>query len=376
MNEGEIECGDAQAAPRRRGLRIERGGFVLFLALITLLLALIVWPFAAALFWATLAAIMFQPLFLKILRRMREGRNRAALLTLLVITFAVVVPALVIGSMIIDQATGIYLAIQDQRLDAGQYFALFHDALPGRARALLDSTGYGDFGTVQTRISELVRESVGLIAVQALAIGGGFLSFVLSFGVGLYATYFLLRDGQQIGAAIRTGLPLEPAIADSLVDRFVAIIRATIKGSIVVGLVQGALGALTFWIAGVPAALLFGLLMAIFSLLPALGPAIVWLPMAIYLLLSGAVWQGLVIIFSGVLVIGMADNVLRPLLVGRDTGIPDWIILVSTLGGIAVMGVTGIVVGPAVAGLFLAGWSILRTQRAAAGEARLPTSTG
>ena len=106
--------------------------------------------------------------------------------------------------------------------------------------------------------------------------------------------------------------------------------------------------------------------MAIASLLPAVGPAIVWVPAAIYLLATGAIWQGIVVIVSGVALIGMIDNVLRPILVGRDTGIPDWLILVTTLGGIALFGLSGIVIGPLVAGLFLAGWGILSEQRAQA----------
>ena len=148
-----------------------------------------------------------------------------------------------------------------------------------------------------------------------------------------------------------------------MAERFIGIVRATIKGSVVVGLVQGALGAITFWIVGIPSVLLLGVIMAIASLLPAIGPAIVWGPAALYLLATGAIWEGVVVLISGVAVIGMADNILRPILVGRDTGIPDWLILITTLGGIALMGLSGIVVGPLVAGLFIAGWSILAEQR-------------
>jgi hypothetical protein len=132
---------------------------------------------------------------------------------------------------------------------------------------------------------------------------------------------------------------------------------------VIVALVQGGLGAATFWIVGLPAALLWGLLMALTSLLPALGPAIVWVPVAVYLLATTAIWQGLVVIISGVVVIGMADNILRPILVGRDTGIPDFVVLVTTLGGIELIGLSGIVVGPLVAALFLASWQILTEQR-------------
>ncbi len=350
--------------------RVERGGFLLFLAAITVLLAVIAWPFLSPLFWAMLAAIMFQPLFRRIHSNMPGKRNRAAFLTLLIITFAVVIPLLIIGIMIVRQATELYILLQEQQLNAVDYFQWAYDALPARVQGWVDNAGYNDFEAIQERIELLIEASVGLIARQALAIGGGVAGFVLSFGVGLYVTFFLLRDGEMLGPQLRDALPFPPAVSVRLADSFVAVVRATIKGSLVVGLVQGALGAITFWIAGVPAALLFGLLMAILSLLPAVGTALAWIPVAIWLLSTGQIWQGVVVVVSGVFVIGMADNVLRPILVGRDTGMPDWIILITTLGGIAILGMTGIVVGPVVAGLFLSSWTILREQRDAQTQTR------
>ena len=170
-------------------------------------------------------------------------------------------------------------------------------------------------------------------------------------------------DGQQLAQNIKDSLPFEKSVAVRVSDRFIVIVRATIKGSVVVGMIQGALGALTFWIVGMPSAVLFGVLMAFFSLVPALGSAIIWLPVAAYLLITGDIWQAIVVVTSGVFIIGMADNILRPIMVGRDTGIPDWIILVTTLGGIATFGLSGIVLGPLAAGLCLAGWIIYREQR-------------
>ena len=248
-----------------RRAKIEHGGFLLFLLAITVLLAAIAWPFLTPLFWAVLAAIMFQPLYRRVLRNMGGKRNRAAALTLLVITFAVVIPLMIIGTMIVDQATGIYLAIQEEQMDASEYFRWGYDALPARLQAMVDNSGYGEFDVLQQRALELLQQSVGMIAGKALEIGGGVLGFVLSFAVGLYATFFLLRDGEELTATVQSSLPMQPAIAERLVASFVAVTRATIKGSIVVGLVQGALGAITFWIVGLPAALLFGLLMAIFA---------------------------------------------------------------------------------------------------------------
>ena len=243
------------------------------------------------------------------------------------------------------------------------YFKQIHDGLPEWVQRPLDRSGLGSFDRAQARIAEGFRNSFRSIAAQALSIGRDAAAFLLAFGVGLYVTFFLLRDGETLASTLRDALPLERGVADRLLGKFVAVVRATVKGSVVVALVQGALGAITFWIVGVPAALLWGLLMALVALLPAVGPALVWVPVAIYLLATGAVWQGVVVVVSGVAVIGLADNILRPILVGRDTGIPDWLVLVTTLGGIEVAGLSGIVVGPLVAALFIAGWQILTEQR-------------
>jgi len=346
----------SEAVPGQRPL-------FLFLALVTLALLYVVWPFVSALLWATLAAIMFRPLYLRVLSMLRGHENRATMVTLLIITFAVVVPAIAIGDIIVEQATQIYFALSSEDIDASLYFERMQRILPLQAQSLLDESGYGDFNVLQSRLSQFLRDSVGLIAQHALALSGNAFAFLLSFAVGLYVTYFLLRDGTRLGSVVKATLPFDASAAGRLTDTFVNVVRATIKGSVVVGLVQGALGAITFWIVGLPSVALFGLLMAILSLLPAVGPAIIWAPAAVYLLATGAIWQGVAVIASGVLVIGMADNILRPILVGRETGLPDWIVLVTTLGGIATLGLSGIVIGPVLAGLFLASWSVFREQR-------------
>lgn len=349
--------------------RVENGGLILFLALITIGLTLVVSSFIGALLWAALAALLFQPLFQWLLARLPQRRNMAAAVTILIITVAVVIPALVIASLVVDQAAGVYGQMRSGQINFATYFQQMHDALPLRIQHLLDNSGFGSFERVQARISQVVGSSASTIARRAFSIGANAAAFLLAFGVGLYATFFLLRDGERIGPAVVRALPLEPVVAARLADKFVAVVRATIKGSGVVALVQGALGAITFAIVGLPAALLWGMLMAIAALLPAVGPAIIWAPVALYLLTTGAIWQAVVVILSGVLVIGLADNILRPRLVGRDTGIPDWLVLVTTLGGIELMGLSGIVVGPLAGALFITGWQILTEQRQEAREA-------
>ncbi|WP_375249171.1 AI-2E family transporter [Sphingomonas sp.] len=343
--------------------RVESGGFILFLALITIGLGVIVASFVGALLWAALAALLFQPMYQRMLIRLNGRRNLAVALTLLIITFAVVVPALILASLVIDQAAGVYQQMRSGQINFAAYFEQVHDALPTRLRQLLDSYGFGSFERVQSRLSAAVSNSVSVIAQQALSIGRNAAAFLLAFGVGLYVTFFLLRDGAWLGPAVVRAMPLERDVADRLAAKFVAVVRATIKGSGVVALVQGGLGAITFWIVGLPAALLWGMLMAIAALLPAIGPAIIWGPVAVYLLATDSIWQAAVVIASGVLVIGLADNILRPILVGRDTGIPDWLVLVTTLGGIEALGLSGIVVGPVVAALFITGWQAMAEQR-------------
>ncbi len=354
--------------------RLENGGLILFVVAITVALTLVVSSFLGALLWAALAALLFQPLYRRLVKRWPGRRNVAAALTLLIITVAVVIPALVVASMVVDQATGLYVQLRSGQVDVASYFKQVHDALPHRLQRLLDSSGFNTFERVQAKVSQAVGSSVSTIARQALSIGANAAAWLLAFGVGLYVTFFLLRDGDRIGPAVVRALPLERTIAERLADKFVTVVRATIKGSGVVAVVQGALGAATFAIVGLPAFLLWGVLMAIAALLPAVGPAIIWTPVAVYLLATGAIWQAVVVIASGVLVIGLADNILRPILVGRDTGIPDWLVLVTTLGGIDLVGLSGIVVGPLAGALFITGWRILTEQRL--GVAEEPVSEG
>ena len=348
---------------------LQHWSFLLLLAGVSILFLWVVWPFFAPVMWAALAAIMFQPLYRWTLVKCRGRRNLAAALALVIIFVAVLLPALWIGSLVLNEAVNLINALRDDPPDLGELFDTTFVMLPAWLQQFATENGWTDFVAIQNRIQEVLGESSGLIASQAVSIGSGALGFVLSFGIGLYVLYFLLRDGRRIGETILHSAPVEREIADRLADRFLGIVRAVIKGSGVVGLVQGAIGAIVLWIAGVPSVLLLGVMMAILALIPAVGTALVWAPAGIWLLATGEVWQGVFVLAAGFIVISSVDNVLRPILVGRDTGIPDWIILVTTLGGISLAGFSGIVLGPLVAGLFLASWGILQEQRAEDEEA-------
>ncbi|MBI1403186.1 MAG: AI-2E family transporter [Porphyrobacter sp.] len=342
---------------------LQHASFLLILAVVTLMMVVIVWPYATALLWAALAAIMFQPLYRWMLRTMRGRRNPAAFGSLLVIFFAVLLPAGWLATLVVEEAVTLVTSLQSNPVDLAAVFDTVYGALPRIAQEAVDRSGWADLSSAQVRLQELLTQSAGLIAAQAVSIGSGALGFVLAFGVGLYVMFFLLRDGERIGRTLLRTIPVERSISERLAQRFLGIVRATIKGSGVVGLVQGALGAITFVIVGLESALLFGVLMTIFALVPVIGAGAVYVPVGLWLLIAGDVWQGVFVLVVGFVVISSADNVLRPILVGRDTGIPDWIILVTTLGGISLLGFSGIVLGPLVAGLFLASWSILQEYR-------------
>ncbi len=348
---------------------LEHWSFLLALAGVSFLFIWVTWPFAGPVMWASLAAIMFQPLYKWSLKRTRGRRNLAASLSLSIIFVAVLLPALWIGSIVAGEMLGLVNSLRANPIDLGATFDSVFASLPASVQQLVEDNGWSDVSVLQERLQSILGESAGLIAQQAVNIGSGALGFVLSFSIGLYVLFFLLRDGARIGETILHSAPVERDIADRLAERFLGIVRAVIKGSGVVGLIQGTLGGIMLWIAGVPSPLLLGVLMAILALIPAVGTALVWAPAGIWLIIVGEVWTGVFVLGAGFIIISSVDNVLRPILVGRDTGIPDWIILVTTLGGISIAGFSGIVLGPLVAGLFLASWSILQEQRAEDEEA-------
>ena len=187
--------------------------------------------------------------------------------------------------------------------------------------------------------------------------------FAAMFFIMLYLLFFALRDGETMLSKAMWALPLGDQRERDLFGKFAEVGRATIKGTLVVGGVQGILGGIMFAILGIQGAVFWGVVMIFLSILPAVGATLVWLPAAIFLMLGGALGKGVILLVYGFLVIGLADNILRPILVGRDTKMPDWLILVSTLGGLTSFGISGFVIGPIIAAMFLAIWTMFGEQQ-------------
>ncbi len=334
------------------------------LAIVTLALGAILVPFYGTLLWAVIIALLFRPLYRWLLPRVRRQRSPAALLTLLVVLLIAILPFAFITGSLARQVASVYAQVQSGALNPSVFFQGVLDALPQWAADLLDRFGFGAFEDLRARLTTMLGEGSKMIATQALSIGQNTFEFVARLFIMLYVAFFLIRDGDSIMRSIREALPLTTRDEQELINKFTTVVRATVKGNLLVALLQGALGGLAFWFLGIQAALLWAVLMAFLSLLPAVGAALVWLPVAVYFLSTGAVAAGIGLIVYGVVVIGLVDNVLRPILVGKDTRMPDWVVLITTLGGMAVFGINGFVLGPMIAAMFFSVWQIAVTSPA------------
>lgn len=348
-------------------LRLEDGFLLILLFVFTIALGLIVAPFFAAILWGVIAAILFMPVNRRLLAWMPNRPNGAALLTLLLIVAMVIVPSILLALALAREATDLYNLVQSGHINVPTLFRQVQAALPDWAEEPLRRLGLYDFEAVASRLEEMITSSFRTLATQAWMIGQGAFSFIMALGVMLYLTFFLLRDGEWLTHRVSEATPLRAAQRQALFDRLAVVIRATIKGSVVVAIIQGLIGGVIFWMLGISGAILWGVLMGAFSLLPAIGTGIVWVPVAIYLFATGAIVKGVLLVFAGLFIVGMVDNVLRPILVGRDTRMPDYVVLISTLGGLELFGFNGIVIGPMIAALFIAVWAIFTEERLKAG---------
>jgi predicted PurR-regulated permease PerM len=306
-------------------------------------------------------AIVCAPLFRWLRRAFRGRGSLAAAATLVLIVVVVIVPMIFVTAAMVREASALYERVKSGGL--GNYVQGSFELLPSWMTRLLQELGMPDIESIQARLTDSLAQASQFIAVQALNIGQNTLEFIVSLGVMLYLLFFLLRDGEALYARLRAAVPLRADRQRPLFDKFAVVVRATVKGNLVVAIIQGALGGVMFWILGIGGAMMWAVVMALFSLLPAIGTALVWLPAALYLLVTGAVWSGIILILFGVFVIGLVDNALRPVLVGKDTKMPDFLVLISTLGGIAVFGPNGFVIGPLVAALFIAAWDLFAASR-------------
>jgi predicted PurR-regulated permease PerM len=342
---------------------LQEKAFLLLLGLVTIAFFWVLLPFYGAVFWAVILAVLFRPLQRFLEARLGRRRNLAAALSVLACVLLAILPVTVLLIALIGQIAVLVQQAQEAQLLSPETLGRIYDQLPPWVGRGLDALGLTDPASLQEGASAALSQAGQFVAAQALDIGQNTLRFLVSFGIMLYVLFFFFRDGPKIGGAIRSSLPFRREVTDALVGRFAAVVRATVRGNLIIAFIQGTIGGLTFWALGIPGALLWGAVMVFLSLLPAVGAALVWLPWAVYLILSGSWVSGVILIAIGAGVIGLVDNLLRPPLVGKESRLPDYVVLVSTLGGLALFGINGFVIGPMIAALFFACWTLFRDAR-------------
>ncbi|MFT3974353.1 MAG: AI-2E family transporter [Amaricoccus sp.] len=342
---------------------LQHKAFLLLLAVVSVAFFWLLLPFYGAVFWAVILAIVFNPLQRRLERRFGVRSTVAALLSVLVCVVIAIIPMSVILGALVSEGAALVARVQENQYDPGKAIQDLHAAMPPWLDTTFDRLGMGDFDALRDRLVSIFQQVSQFLATRAFTFGSNTLRFIASVGVMLYVLFFLFRDGRAIGRNVLACMPMSDAKNRALIHKFAAVVRATVKGNIAIAVIQGVIGGVAFWLLGIQGALLWGALMIFLSLLPAVGSALIWLPAAVYLIATGAVSKGLILVAVGVGVIGLVDNLLRPKLVGADTKMPDYVILVSTLGGISIFGINGFVIGPLIAALFMAAWTIFRDEK-------------
>ena len=338
--------------------------------LLTLVLAVsagFVWMIAGfieALFLAALSAVLLLPLQRALAEKLGGREVLAAFLTLSGATVIVVLPMLGLSGLLAAEAAALTEAVTpwvQQQLDEPEGFMsrVLPEWIPARdALAPYEAQ-------ITAKLGEFAGSLGGFLVNGLSRVTQGTVQFFLSLFVMLYALFYFLRTGSDLAENVLDCVPMSSKNKTLLVDRIQSVIRATVKGTFVIGIVQGGLAGLAFFLLGIEGAILWGTIMAVLSIIPGVGAALIWVPAVIYLFATGQLWQGAVLGIWCAVVVGTADNVLRPQLVGRDTQMPDLLVLLSTLGGLALFGIVGIILGPMLATVFVAVWGLYREAFAA-----------
>ena len=326
--------------------------YYLLLALITILFVSIIFNFAAPILWSVVVSIIFYPLYEKFLL-MTNKKTLSSILSLILILLLVIIPSIGILGLITNELIIFINSFDDYSLE--RYVgmipneSLINDLLAWAGLSITQLTEKADDFLLAA--SKVFYESVSTISANVI-------NFFISLFLFIYLTFFFLKDGEKIVKSCMDAFPMKNEDESYLLNEFQKTTRATIKGTIVVALAQGFLGYMTLLLLGVEGALIWGAVMALLSIIPAVGTILVWLPIALVLFLNGQIMEASILIFSGIFIIGMIDNLLRPILIGKETKIPDYLILLTTIGGISIFGITGFIIGPIIASLFISIWSL------------------
>ncbi len=347
----------APAPPER-----PRRTFLLALTIgVSVLFLVMIRHFLLAVLLAAVFSALARPLYAWVLRRLRGRKGLASGSTVVMLVLVMGLPLLGFLGLVATQAVDVSQAagpwIERQIAEGGPLDQRLRelpliDRMPTLQRLVPTSE------QLAAKAGEAASGIATFLVRNLAQVGRGTLSLLLQLFVMLYAMFYFLSDGPEILDRILVYVPLAPDDQDRLLERFVSVGRATLKGSVLIAMIQGALAGIAFWALGVPAAAFWGTVTVVASIVPAVGAGIVWIPMVIYLVIAGKSSAAVALFLWSVLVVSTSDNFLRPRLIGRDARMSDLLVLLSTLGGIVLFGAVGFVVGPIVAALFVTVWHL------------------
>ena len=336
-----------------------RTAFVLILVVaVSILFLAVTWPFLKPLLLGALLASLCRPLYVWMVRLLRGRRSLAAILTLLLLVVIIAGPISAFVGVVVSEAVTVSeraLPWVQQHFGSASSFNL-HDWLVQRFPALAPHVP--DQAQIVETFGRAAKATGAFLVVGATQFTAGTAGFLLDLFVMIYAMFYFFRDGKKMIEKIFYYMPLGHDDEVLLLERLTSVTRATIKGTLVIGIIQGTLSGLAFWAAGIDGAAFWGTIMTVLSIVPGIGAALVWVPAVIYLYITGQSLAATLLLIWCAAVVGTIDNLLRPILVGKDAKMPDLFILLGTLGGLFLFGPIGFIVGPIVCGLFLTVWEI------------------
>ncbi len=331
--------------------------FILFLTFLSIyLLYLILAPFLTSIIWAILLAIVFYPLFRKFQRLFGKKELLSALLMTLLVLIAIVLPFTLLMASLAGDVIDIYHQVEEM-INTGQLQAYIEKLkeipiFKWILAALGQHIDFSEANPLPLLLKNLNQIST-FIFNQTTVLLKGLSTLIVGFFFTLLSLYYLFKDGSYLFGRLKEIIPLPSRERDLLIQRFKDMIYATIYGGILIAVIQGILGGLSFWILGLPSPIFWGSAMALFSFIPIGGTALIWVPTAVILLIGGAVLKAFILLGLGVFVISMVDNLLRPFFISTRTNIHPLLLFFAVLGGIQAFGLIGLVAGPLIATLFL-----------------------
>ena len=328
--------------------------FFVILGLVTILFLYLLKPFFFPIFWAAVIAGVFGPLYSRINGKLNRPNLSTAILFLL-IALIILLPAGIVGTLAFNESLRLYAALAPDTRHMDQNFQHLINTIASNSIAHLFHINKA---LLIAKTTEVAQGITSYIFVHLTDLTQNTLGLLVKFVIMLYTLFFFVRDGDRFLRMAVKVLPLGLGREKFLYERFIVTARSTLKVTLIIGGIQGALGGIVFFATDVEGALIWGLLMILMAIVPVVGCSIIWAPAGILMLMTGHIWEGILILAVGFLVISTVDNLLRPILIGKDVEMHPLLIFLSTLGGIILFGFSGFVIGPVITSLLIALWEM------------------